>query len=108
MWIEPQPVIDVNATLTADNAVQIKCKSQQVYGPERVFELTWENGGKEYFNNSYCDFKRENLLYLTNYTFTVSRLLKLNVCNIAVFSFFKHITLDFRKKGKYGGRGVDV
>ncbi|XP_064928439.1 receptor-type tyrosine-protein phosphatase C isoform X6 [Columba livia] len=68
---EPQPVIDVNATLTADNAVQIKCKSQQVYGPERVFELTWENGGKEYFNNSYCDFKRENLLYLTNYTFTI-------------------------------------
>lgn len=101
-------MIDVNATLTADNAVQIKCESQQVYGAKRVFELTWENDGYKHTNDGSCDFKRENLLYLTNYTFTVSRLLKLNVCNIAVFSFFKHITLDFRKKGKYGGRGVDL
>ncbi|OPJ77205.1 receptor-type tyrosine-protein phosphatase C isoform X4 [Patagioenas fasciata] len=68
---EPQPVIDVDATLTADNAVQIKCKSQQVYGAKRVFELTWENDGKMDSNDSSCDFKRENLLYLTNYTFTI-------------------------------------
>lgn len=72
---EPQQVIDVNATLTADNAVQIKCKSQQVYGAQKIFELTWENDGTK--DSRYeCDFKKENLLYLTNYTFTVSRLIK--------------------------------
>ncbi|XP_065512572.1 receptor-type tyrosine-protein phosphatase C [Caloenas nicobarica] len=68
---EPQPVIDVNATLTADNAVQIKCKSQQVYGAKRIFELTWENDGQKNYSNGSCDFKRENLLFLTNYTFTI-------------------------------------
>ncbi|XP_075012639.1 receptor-type tyrosine-protein phosphatase C isoform X3 [Calonectris borealis] len=68
---EPQPVIDVNATLTADNAVQIKCKSQQVYGEKTIFELTWENDGTKDISGNYCDFKKENLLYLTNYTFTI-------------------------------------
>ncbi|KAM6199881.1 receptor-type tyrosine-protein phosphatase C [Sarcoramphus papa] len=68
---EPQQVIDVNAILTADNAVQIKCKSQQVYGAETVFELTWENDGTTKSSNNSCDFKKENLSYLTNYTFTI-------------------------------------
>ncbi|XP_010085336.1 PREDICTED: receptor-type tyrosine-protein phosphatase C, partial [Pterocles gutturalis] len=68
---EPQAVADVNATLTADNAVQIKCKSQQVYGAKTVFELTWENDGTKDSRDNYCDFKKENLLYLTNYTFTI-------------------------------------
>ncbi|KFP08131.1 Receptor-type tyrosine-protein phosphatase C, partial [Calypte anna] len=67
---EPQPVTDVNAILTADNAVHIKCKSQQVYGPKQEFELTWENDGTRY-KRSECDFKKENLLYLTNYTFQI-------------------------------------
>ncbi|XP_065531368.1 receptor-type tyrosine-protein phosphatase C isoform X16 [Lathamus discolor] len=67
---EPQKVIDVNATLTADNAVQIKCKSQQVYGPQKIFELTWENDATNDSRHE-CDFKKENLSYLTNYTFTI-------------------------------------
>ncbi|XP_030349587.1 receptor-type tyrosine-protein phosphatase C isoform X2 [Strigops habroptila] len=67
---EPQQVIDVNATLTADNAVQIKCKSQKVYGAQKVFELTWENDGTQ-DSRQECDFKKENLSYLTNYTFTI-------------------------------------
>ncbi|KFP31359.1 Receptor-type tyrosine-protein phosphatase C [Colius striatus] len=68
---EPQQVTDVNATLTADNAVQIKCKNQQVYGAKTEFELTWEIDGTNDTNNKSCDFKRENLSYLTNYTFTI-------------------------------------
>ncbi|KFV45762.1 Receptor-type tyrosine-protein phosphatase C, partial [Tyto alba] len=67
---EPEQVIDVNATLTADNAVQIKCRSQQVYGEQKLFELTWENDGTNYSSEN-CDFKKENLSYLTNYTFTI-------------------------------------
>lgn len=75
---EPQQVINVNATLTADNAVQIKCKSQQVNGAQKIFELTWENDGTTDSRHE-CDFKKENLSYLTNYTFTVSRLIKLSI-----------------------------
>ncbi|XP_032856653.1 receptor-type tyrosine-protein phosphatase C isoform X2 [Tyto alba] len=67
---EPEQVIDVNATLTADNAVQIKCRSQQVYGEQKLFELTWENDGTNHSSEN-CDFKKENLSYLTNYTFTI-------------------------------------
>ncbi|XP_074732840.1 receptor-type tyrosine-protein phosphatase C isoform X11 [Strix uralensis] len=68
---EPQKVTDVNATLTADNAVRIKCRSQEVYGAKKVFVLTWENDGKNDSKDNNCDFTRENLLYLTNYTFTI-------------------------------------
>lgn len=70
---------DVSARLTADNAVQIKCKSQEVYGAETVFELTWENDKTMDSSGNHCDFRKENLSYLTNYTFTVSRLIKLNI-----------------------------
>ncbi|CAN0215850.1 unnamed protein product [Bubo scandiacus] len=68
---EPQKVTDVNATLTADNAVRIKCRSQEVYGEKKVFELTWENDGTNDSRDNICDFTKENLLYLTNYTFTI-------------------------------------
>ncbi|KFR10916.1 Receptor-type tyrosine-protein phosphatase C, partial [Opisthocomus hoazin] len=68
---EPEPVIEVNAILTADNAVQIRCKGQQVYGAKTVFELRWENDGTCNKKENSCDFKRENLLYLTDYTFTI-------------------------------------
>ncbi|KFV42338.1 Receptor-type tyrosine-protein phosphatase C, partial [Gavia stellata] len=68
---EPQPVIDVNAKLTADNAVQIMCKSQRVYGGKTVFELTWENDQTTSHSPNNCAFQKENLLYLTNYTFTI-------------------------------------
>ncbi|KAM6415404.1 receptor-type tyrosine-protein phosphatase C [Rhynochetos jubatus] len=67
---EPDPVTDVNATLIADNAVQIKCKSQQVYGGQTTFELTWENDGTNISRNT-CDFTKERLSYLTNYTFKI-------------------------------------
>ncbi|XP_010150181.1 PREDICTED: receptor-type tyrosine-protein phosphatase C [Eurypyga helias] len=68
---EPDPVIDVNATLTADNAVKIKCKSQQVRGGKTIFELTWENDGTTDSRKNTCDFTKENLSYLTNYTFKI-------------------------------------
>nr|XP_009925901.1 PREDICTED: receptor-type tyrosine-protein phosphatase C isoform X3 [Haliaeetus albicilla] len=68
---EPEPVFDVTATLTADNAVQIKCSIKNVYGAKKVFELTWENDGTNDTRYNICDFKRENLSYLTNYTFTI-------------------------------------
>ncbi|KAM6397221.1 receptor-type tyrosine-protein phosphatase C isoform 2-T2 [Pluvialis apricaria] len=68
---EPQPVTDVEAKLTADNAVQITCKNQKVFGAETIFELTWENDGKKAFQKTSCKFAREDLLYLTNYTFTI-------------------------------------
>ncbi|XP_049663648.1 receptor-type tyrosine-protein phosphatase C isoform X10 [Accipiter gentilis] len=68
---EPEPVSDVIATLTDDNAVQIKCSIKNVYGAKKVFELTWENDGTNDTRYNICDFKRENLSYLTNYTFTI-------------------------------------
>ncbi|XP_051480379.1 receptor-type tyrosine-protein phosphatase C isoform X3 [Apus apus] len=68
---EPQPVIDVEATLTSDNAVWIKCKSQKVYGNETVFELSWGDDEISDRKENDCDFKKENLLYLTTYTFTI-------------------------------------
>ncbi|KAM6305690.1 receptor-type tyrosine-protein phosphatase C [Aegotheles albertisi] len=68
---EPQPVIDVNATLIADNAVQIKCKNQKVNGARTEFQLIWENDGTNLSKPNSCDFKKENLLYLTNYTFAI-------------------------------------
>ncbi|XP_074762857.1 receptor-type tyrosine-protein phosphatase C [Athene noctua] len=68
---EPQKVTDVNATLIADNTVRIKCRSQEVYGAKKVFELTWENDGTNHSSDNNCDFTKENLLYLTNYTFTI-------------------------------------
>ncbi|KAM9620820.1 receptor-type tyrosine-protein phosphatase C isoform 6-T9 [Morphnus guianensis] len=68
---EPEPVFNVSATLTADNAVQIKCSSKNAYGAKTVFELTWENDGTNDTRYNICDFKRENLSYLTNYTFTI-------------------------------------
>ncbi|XP_054689332.1 receptor-type tyrosine-protein phosphatase C isoform X4 [Grus americana] len=64
----PDPVTNVNATLTADNAVQIDCKHQKVYGPKLTFELTWEN---ENISRNDCKFEKENLSYLTNYTFSI-------------------------------------
>ncbi|XP_027736207.1 receptor-type tyrosine-protein phosphatase C [Empidonax traillii] len=67
----PQKVAAVEAKLTADNAVYIKCKSQKIYGPKAIFELTWENDGQNTRNES-CEFKREDLSYLTNYTFKIT------------------------------------
>ncbi|XP_010125304.1 PREDICTED: receptor-type tyrosine-protein phosphatase C [Chlamydotis macqueenii] len=66
---EPEPVANVKPELIGDNAVHITCKHQRVYGPQILFELTWDNDGTTVHNS--CDFKKENLLYLTNYTFTL-------------------------------------
>lgn len=71
MSTEPQEVTDVKKTLTADNAVQITCRKQKVFGPRADFKLIWENDGKIEENRT-CEFKRENLFYLTNYTFKVT------------------------------------
>ncbi|XP_074894968.1 receptor-type tyrosine-protein phosphatase C isoform X4 [Buteo buteo] len=68
---EPEQVFDVIATLTRDNAVQIKCSIKNVYGAKKVFELTWENDGTNVTKHNICEFERENLSYLTNYTFTI-------------------------------------
>ncbi|XP_064004321.1 receptor-type tyrosine-protein phosphatase C [Pogoniulus pusillus] len=68
----PEQVIDVSATLTADNAVQIKCRSQRVYGSQKIFKLVWENDGTNTSNKAGCDFRKENLFYLTNYSFMIS------------------------------------
>ncbi|XP_035747676.1 receptor-type tyrosine-protein phosphatase C isoform X4 [Egretta garzetta] len=68
---EPMKVTAVNVKLTADNAVQIQCKNQAVNGEKTVFELTWENDGLTNSRENVCDFQRENLLYLTTYTFKI-------------------------------------
>ncbi|XP_075566800.1 receptor-type tyrosine-protein phosphatase C [Pelecanus crispus] len=67
---EPERVTHVSATLIADNAVQIKCKKpEEVSGPEEAIEVTWENGKQR--SSGKCDFKIENLSYLTNYAFQI-------------------------------------
>ncbi|XP_017688427.1 PREDICTED: receptor-type tyrosine-protein phosphatase C isoform X2 [Lepidothrix coronata] len=68
----PEKVTAVEAKLTADNAVQIKCKRQKVYGPQTIFELTWENDGKTHNRSENCEFIIGDLSYLTNYTFKIS------------------------------------
>ncbi|KAM6128739.1 receptor-type tyrosine-protein phosphatase C [Phoenicopterus ruber ruber] len=65
---KPDRVRDFDVTLIDDNAVQITCKSQRVNGPQKQFELTWDNGQK---TTSTCDFKIEDLSYLTNYIFRI-------------------------------------
>lgn len=67
----PEKVTDVKQTLTTDNTVQITCKKQKVFGPRTEFILVWEHDGKNE-SKSKCEFIKENLLYLTNYTFKVS------------------------------------
>lgn len=66
----PEKVDDVKTILIADNAVQITCKNQSVFGPRTEFILIWENDEKPE-NESKCEFKRENLFYLKNYTFKI-------------------------------------
>ncbi|RMC08403.1 hypothetical protein DUI87_14647 [Hirundo rustica rustica] len=66
----PQKVTEVKKTLIADNAVQITCRKQKEFGPHAEFKLIWENDGKTESKDK-CEFKRENLFYLTNYTFKI-------------------------------------
>uniref|UniRef100_A0A674HHS7 Receptor-type tyrosine-protein phosphatase C n=1 Tax=Taeniopygia guttata TaxID=59729 RepID=A0A674HHS7_TAEGU len=66
----PEKVNHVKTILTADNAVEITCKKQRQFGPRAEFKLIWENDEK-IENKSKCEFKRENLFYLTNYTFKI-------------------------------------
>ncbi|XP_062353247.1 receptor-type tyrosine-protein phosphatase C isoform X3 [Cinclus cinclus] len=66
----PEKVENVKITLTADNAVHITCKEREVFGPRKIFYLIWEHDGKNE-SKSKCEFKRENLLYLTNYVFKI-------------------------------------
>ncbi|XP_038000088.1 receptor-type tyrosine-protein phosphatase C [Motacilla alba alba] len=66
----PEKVNKVKTILTADNAVQITCQNGHVFGPRAEFKLIWDNDGKTE-NENKCEFKRENLFYLTNYTFKI-------------------------------------
>ncbi|RLW06003.1 hypothetical protein DV515_00004999, partial [Chloebia gouldiae] len=66
----PEKVNHVKTILTADNAVQITCKKQRQFGPRAEFKLIWEDNEK-IESESKCEFKRENLFYLTNYTFKI-------------------------------------
>ncbi|KAM3668726.1 receptor-type tyrosine-protein phosphatase C isoform 1-T1 [Ammospiza maritima maritima] len=66
----PGEVKHVKTILTADNAVQITCKKTNVSGPYAKFILIWENEEKP-DNESKCEFKKENLLYLKKYTFKI-------------------------------------
>uniref|UniRef100_A0A8C3XEA9 Receptor-type tyrosine-protein phosphatase C n=1 Tax=Cyanoderma ruficeps TaxID=181631 RepID=A0A8C3XEA9_9PASS len=66
----PEKVTEVRKTLTADNAVLITCREQNNFGPYAEFNLIWANDGKTE-NKRKCEFKRENLYYLTNYTFKI-------------------------------------
>ncbi|XP_071421092.1 receptor-type tyrosine-protein phosphatase C isoform X2 [Pithys albifrons albifrons] len=67
----PEEVTALTTTLTADNAVQIQCKKQNVYGNTTIFQLIWGNEGKKYNKSEKCDFEIEDLFYLTNYTFRI-------------------------------------
>ncbi|XP_064371849.1 receptor-type tyrosine-protein phosphatase C isoform X2 [Dromaius novaehollandiae] len=66
---KPQRVTDLHVTLTADNAVQIKCRNQEVFGEKKIFVLLWNNEKKN--NSRECSFVEENLSYLTNYSFQI-------------------------------------
>uniref|UniRef100_U3JJ96 Receptor-type tyrosine-protein phosphatase C n=2 Tax=Ficedula albicollis TaxID=59894 RepID=U3JJ96_FICAL len=66
----PEKVENVKVALTADNAVQITCRKQRVFGPKAIFYLIWENDEKPEKKDK-CEFKKENLLYLTNYAFKI-------------------------------------
>ncbi|XP_064310840.1 receptor-type tyrosine-protein phosphatase C isoform X3 [Phalacrocorax carbo] len=68
---EPREVTGVTTTLIADNAVQIKCKNQEVFGEKTVFELVWGNDERNDSKENSCDFIKENLRYLTSYTFKI-------------------------------------
>uniref|UniRef100_A0A8C5X9S5 protein-tyrosine-phosphatase n=1 Tax=Malurus cyaneus samueli TaxID=2593467 RepID=A0A8C5X9S5_9PASS len=48
----------------------ITCKEQKVFGPSTKFELIWNNEAKNQSNTT-CNFKRENLSYLTMYKFQI-------------------------------------
>lgn len=67
----PEEVTEVRKTLTADNAVNITCRKQKEYGPRADFILVWGSDGEPECNDK-CEFRKENLYYLTNYTFKVS------------------------------------
>ncbi|XP_071292140.1 receptor-type tyrosine-protein phosphatase C isoform X3 [Agelaius tricolor] len=67
----PDKVNHIKTTLTADNAVHITCKNESVFGPYAEFIFIWENDEKPERKRK-CEFKRENLFYLTKYTFKIS------------------------------------
>ncbi|XP_069718610.1 receptor-type tyrosine-protein phosphatase C isoform X4 [Phaenicophaeus curvirostris] len=68
---KPESVNEVNATLIDDNVVEITCKSRGVYGAITEFVLTWENDGINETKRNNCNFIKKDLLYLTNYTFSI-------------------------------------
>ncbi|XP_065599085.1 receptor-type tyrosine-protein phosphatase C [Cyrtonyx montezumae] len=71
---KPEKVTDFQIKLIADNAVQVSCRSQKVYGSETRFELSWNYSSGIYKNQSKheCNFIIRDLYYLTKYTFEIS------------------------------------
>ncbi|XP_063263755.1 receptor-type tyrosine-protein phosphatase C isoform X2 [Prinia subflava] len=69
----PEKVRKVKTTLTADNAVHITCEKGKEFGPQAKVVLIWEIDGKNEkdHNDKQCEFKKENLLYLTKYKFKI-------------------------------------
>uniref|UniRef100_A0A8B9ZXY0 Receptor-type tyrosine-protein phosphatase C n=1 Tax=Anas zonorhyncha TaxID=75864 RepID=A0A8B9ZXY0_9AVES len=64
----PDPVVAFDLDLDGDNAVKITCKNQQVYGAETKFVLSWNGQNK---SGNHCDFKIQDLSYLTHYDFEI-------------------------------------
>eukprot|EP00075_Anas_platyrhynchos_P029450 XP_027318703.1 receptor-type tyrosine-protein phosphatase C [Anas platyrhynchos] len=64
----PDPVVAFDLDLDGDNAVKITCKNQQVYGAETKFVLSWNGQNK---SGNHCDFKIQDLSYLTQYVFEI-------------------------------------
>ncbi|XP_015724978.1 receptor-type tyrosine-protein phosphatase C isoform X3 [Coturnix japonica] len=71
---KPEKVTEFKLKLLADNAVQVACRSQKVYGNETKFELSWNSSSKsdERKSKNECNFIIKDLSYLTKYTFKIS------------------------------------
>ncbi|XP_021260819.1 receptor-type tyrosine-protein phosphatase C isoform X3 [Numida meleagris] len=71
---KPEKVTDFQVKLIDDNAVEVVCRSQKVYGRLTKFELSWSSSTESGKNESYdnCHFVEKGLSYLTKYTFEVS------------------------------------
>ncbi|XP_043347109.1 receptor-type tyrosine-protein phosphatase C isoform X3 [Dermochelys coriacea] len=66
---EPDEVTITEVKLISNNAVRIKCKVKSVNGANQKFTLVWE--GKNETEKNTCEFQKEDLYYLKQYTFKI-------------------------------------